>query len=266
MEQFRALMSKKVAGIPVLWIALAIAVVALYGALRLKPAPEESDDEPEGDEDTSGDIGDTSQPVFSATPVIMQPSGPSVASTPMEDTNDLWGRRAIEWLVANGHSLTLATTAITKYLAGETLSSTEGGARDKAVKQFGLPPEGLTPTSTAATPSPPASKQGTTPLWHTVRGQRDNTPGELARLYYGIANGDAIEIIRARNTTLTEPYRVGLKVRVPEYRDPKFYRSTAAVNTLYEIARKNGTTPQSVTALNPGMKFPVKAGTSVRIR
>lgn len=266
MDKFRELMGKKVAGIPVLWIALIIALVALYGALRLKPAAPEEEDIPEGDEDTDGDIGDTGQPVFSATPVVMQPSGPSVASTPMEDTNDLWGRRAVEWLIANGFSVTVATNAITKYLGGETLSVTEGQARDKAIKQFGIPPEGLVTTSTAATPSAPASAQGKAPTTHTVRGARDNTPAELARVYYGIANADMINLIDAANPTSTKPYRVGQRVRIPAMREPKYYRATAAVNTLYAIARKNGTDAAKVSELNPGMRFPVRVDTRVRVR
>jgi hypothetical protein len=184
----------------------------------------------------------------------------------MEDTNELWGRRAVEWLTANGFTLSMASTAVTKYLSGEPLSYQEGQARDKAVGHFGLPPEGLIPTSTSAAPTPPASKQGTPPCNHTVRGARDNQPAELARVYYGIANADAINLIESKNPTLTKPYRVGTVVRIPVYRDPKYYVATSACRTLYEIARKNGTTAAAVKELNPGKTFPVKVGTRVRVR
>lgn len=267
MASFEELAQKKVGGIPVLWIGIVIAAIALYGAFRLKPAPEVTEEDiaaEDAAEDEEGDF-DTDQPVFSATPVIMQPSGPSVASTPMEDTNELWGRRSIEWLTANGYSLTLATSAITKYLDGSTLSMQEAEARDKAVKQYGLPPEGLLPTKTAGDKSP-ASAQGVPPTRHTVRGERDNQPAELARVYYGINNADAINLIDAANPTVPKPYRVGQVVKIPEYRQPKYFKATSAVRSLYEIARKNGSTPQKIAELNPGMKFPVAVGTRVRIR
>jgi len=262
---FSELSSRKVAGVPIVWVAAIVMVALLYGAIRMKPAADVSGDPEESTEDESGDFN-TDQPVFAATPVIMQPSGPSVASTPMEDTNELWGRRAIEWLTANGFSLTMATTAVAKYLDGSALTFEEGRARDKAVAHFGLPPEGILTTSTGRAPESPASTQGTPPTTHTVRGSRDNTTAELARLYYGIANADAVNLIDAKNPTLVKPYPKGTRVRIPAFRQPRYYVATSATRTLYAIARKNGTTPQAVSELNPGMKFPVKVGTRVRVR
>lgn len=274
MEKFMAMMNRKVAGVPVMWIALLVALVALYAAVRMKGSGEEPGEETDpdaiaGDGDIESDLGiDSDQPVFKATPVIYQPSGGSVAATPQEDTNELWARRSIEWLTANGYTLTVATTAIAKYMDGDTLSVNEGAARDKAVKQFGLPPEGILPTSTAsaATPKPPASRQGTPPTTHTVKSSNDNQPGELARLYYGLDNADTRRQILAANTKVPNPFPVGAKVTIPKRVNPKYYRSTAATNTLYEIARKNGVSAPTVQALNPSMKFPVKAGTRVRVK
>lgn len=261
-------MQKKVAGIPVMWLALGIAVIAVYGALQLKATPDtpdETTDETGSDVEGDQDI-DTSQPVFQATPVITQPSGVSVAATPQQDTNELWGRRAIEWLTANGFTLQVASNAIDKYLNGQNLSYNEGQARDKAVGQFGLPPEGILPTTTSAAPVTPATTQGQPPLTHTVKNSRDNTSKELARIYYGLTNTAAVNLIDAANVGKPQPYPVGSKVRIPAWREPKFYRATAATRTLSAIARKNDTTSPKVQELNPRTHFPVKAGTRVRVR
>lgn len=260
-----ALMSRKVYGIPVVWIAAAVAVMALYGAFRLRPTPEPVAEEPTDDEDTAGyslDFAD--QPTFSATPTVTQPT-----ITP--DTNELWGRRAIEWLTSTGTTLSLATGAISKYLDGEPLSYAEAVARDRAVKQFGIPPEGLPPvTNNPSAPvyAGPATRQGVPPLFHTVKGKSDASTGALARLYYGMDTADTRNLINAHpsNAGKVSPYPVGAKIRVPAYHDPKFFRATSATNTLYAIAKKNGTTAAAVSNLNPGMVFPVKVGTRVRVR
>lgn len=261
------LADKKVAGIPVLYIALGIGVVALYGAIAMKPSEEPSVSEEDVEGDVEGDdAGDTSVPVFSATPVIYQPSGGSVASTPMEDTNELWGRRSIEWLVSNGSTLTVASNAIDKYLNGLEMSYQEAQARDKAVKQFGIPPEGILPTNSPSAPVRPASTQGTPPLTHRVVNTRDNTASELALIYYGRNGKDAVNLIDAANIGVPHPYKIGQGVKIPPYRNPKYYKATSATRTAGDIARKNGTTMQKIRELNQGMSFPVKAGTRVRVR
>lgn len=273
---YKALLSKKVAGVPVVWVLAVVAGIALYGALRLKrsPDPVEEPTDAAATDETGGDLPDTSQPVFHATPVIMQPSGvSSVASVPQDDTNELWASRAVQWLIAQGESYDVASSAITKFLGGETLSIEEGKARDRAIKQFGIPPEGLIagsvtkPVSTApAGYKGPATKQGVPPLTHTVKGTSDDSAAELARLYYGLDNADMIALIKQANTSVGKwPVPVGTAIRVPKSHRPKYYRATSAVNTLYRIARKNGTEPDRVAALNPGMNFPVKPGTRVRI-
>jgi hypothetical protein len=278
---FKSLTTKKISGIPVIYIVLGVAVVALYGAFKLKPSAPASDaaatDSPDIQTDTAVD---TSQPVFQATPTITQPSGVntgSVTSTPMADTDELWKRRCVEYLVGQGFTLDVATSAITKYLNGEVLTATEARARDAAVKQYGIPPESVpgtatepgTPTNIPTTPvySGPASKQGNPPTTHRVRGTSDDSFSELARLYYGMTSGGAVTLIAAYNPTLNRtPIPVGTKVFIPHLIEPRWYVATSANRNLYDIARKNGTTPQRVQGLNPGMHFPVKVGTRVRVR
>jgi LysM repeat protein len=285
MANIEALTSKKVGGIPVLYIVLGVAVVALYGALKVKPSTPAATDTTTP-QDTAGDLPDTNQPVFSATPTITQPSGvvTSVSATSGPDTDTLWSRRAIDYLRQNGFTLDVATSAINKYIAGEPLSATEASARDKAVAQFGLPPETVPDTSTipadpVVTSDPtqlpttpnyngPSSKQGVPPTHHTVKGTSDNTFAELATLYYGHTGDGDINLIRSRNPSFSRSATlpVGTVVSIPRLVSPKYYKATSATHTAVAIASKNGTTVERVRDLNPTVSFPVRVGTSVRVQ
>lgn len=269
-----SLTSKKVAGIPVIFLVLGVAVIALYGALRLKPSASLDEEIPVDDVAGDGDV-DTSQPVFAATPVIYQPSGvqTSVSSTPGPDSDDLWKRRAIDWLRQNGYTLDVATAAINKYLAGEMLSTTEAQARDAAVRQFGLPPEDVPSTSTEPKPTPttpnyngPAARQGTPPCRHIVKGTSDDSYGELAMIYYGHTGEGQIRLLKSYNPGVPAPFPKGKSIQIPRLVDPKYYTATSATRTASAIAQKNGTTAARVKNLNPEKNFPVRAGVRVRVR
>jgi len=256
--KWQELLSKKVAGIPVIWVVLVVAVVGLYAAIRLPRVEEPADEQ----DIPAGDSGDDGQPIFRAREDSS--TGLDSDSGTLEPTNAQWGRRAIEWLVANGATVSLASLAISKYLNSETLSQAEGALRDKAVKQFGLPPEDI-PTSNTLGYQGPASKQGEPPVTHVVRGKSDDTFAELAKLYYGMDNADTVILLMQANTTVTAPFSVGTRIRVVPYSQPRYYVATAATNTLYAIARKNSTTAQRIQALNPNTRFPVAVGHRVRI-
>ena len=286
MEKLNAIMSKKIAGIPVMAIAALFAGVILFYAIRMKPADtEEATDEsaPVEDDSVGGDPGDTSQPVFQANPTILQPSGvvtgsTSVTAIPQADSNDLWKERVLAELLNKGYSYNVAAGMVSKFLSGTSLSVEEAKVRDAAVKQYGMPPDGVefaadksaTTTqpvvpSVTPKPAPKAVRQGTPPLKHVVKNASDNTIPELALLYYGYVTTANKRKIAAANAMKSGPFPVGSKVQIPRDTDPKYYKSTAHVNTIHEIAKKNGTTAAALTKLNPKMKFPVKAGTSVRV-
>jgi hypothetical protein len=275
---FKSLTDKKVAGIPALYLILGVTVIALYGAIKIKPAPAPADAGADTGADTAGDLPDTSQPVFTATPTITQPSGvvTSVSAASGPDTDDLWKRRAIDYLRQNGYTLDLATSAINKYLDGQALTVTEAGARDKAVALFGLPPEGIpdtstTPRTTSLPTTPnyngPASRQGVPPITHIVRGKSDDSYDELSRLYYGRTGASENLLIRSYNPShLSGPFPVGTSIKIPRYVEPKWYNATSATRTAAAIAQKNGTTPRRIHDLNLRKQFPVRPGTRVRVR
>jgi hypothetical protein len=286
----RAAMAKRVAGIPVGIFALLFAGVILFFAIRMRSSTSAADTtatDPTVATD-GGNSDSTQQPDFVAKPVGSVTQEPATVDGNTPDTNDAWSRRAIVWLSApaQGYSVDVATSAITKYLNSEQLTVEETKARNQAITQFGYPPEipepgppaemPVDPPPTGGVPSgpagpgttnPPATKQGEPPLHHTVMGSRDNTPAELARVYYGTTNIDATEKIKAANTTLTPPYPVGTKVKIPENYQPHYFVATAHIDTQYEIAKRNSTTPAKIEALNPAIKhWPVKAGTRVRVK
>lgn len=261
---------KKVAGVPVVYAGAVLAAGGLYWAIKSKSTPAPSDGATAADSAGAGDTtGNTNQPDFVANNVpTVSGVGSSVTSATTQDTNDAWIRRAVEWLVQNGTPVGEASAALTAYVNGDPLSTDQGALRDKAVQQFGLPPETVPVNGQSAPPryNGPASSQGTPPLTHTVKGKSDNSAQELARLYYGLSNADSVRLIAAANPSLVEPYAVGAQVTVPKFHAPKFYKTTAATHSLYDVARKNGTTPAAISALNPGLQWPVKIGTRVRVK
>lgn len=274
MEKFKALLSRRFLGVPAGVFVLLGAAVVLFFAYRMRSSGDVTGVATATDATPAGDTGstdDTQQPDFSALPDAPSAT-PVVTTTATNDTNDLWQRRAITWLMSTGYSLQIATNSISKYLSGDPLTTEEGKARDAAVAQFGLPPESVpdviqkssNPTSSQGR-NTPATKQGEPPLNHKVVNGNDNTPSELAVLYYGTNDKDATSKIESANTTLVTPYAPGTSVHIPQSYYPHYYTATGHTKTIYEIARKNSTTPAKIEDLNPGMKFPVKVGTRVRV-
>lgn len=299
MEKVKAFLSQKVGGIPVGAIVAIIAGLGLYLAIRMpKGAPVPDPTVNPGDEVLANDGQSESQPAFKANTVLVS-SGATTTST-ATDTNTAWARRAKIWLTSQGVSIDLATRSIDNYINGVAQLADEVAVRDRAITQFGLPPEDfsyggiatpapadpvtgapdaggdvpalITPppanvtSGGVASVSPPAA-QGVPPLVHHVRNQRDNTAGPLALLYYN--NGDAAHLnkIKAANTDKPNPpWAVGQAVYIPEYVLEKFYVATQASRGANDIAAKNGITAAKLKALNPGKSFPVAVGTRVRVR
>lgn len=261
----KSLEGTKVAGVPLPFLLAALAGSLAYYALKIRKQPVPADTTGASPDATAtdaagGDTVGTNQPTFTA----IVPQG-TVSST-STDTNDAWVRRAVEWVVANHISdVGSASVALNKYVGSEQLTFDEGKIRDAAVGQFGLPPETV-PYGETGGYTGPASKQGTPPCAHTVKGKSDNTYQELALLYFGYASSDSVRAIQSANTGLSQPFAVGQVVQIPKFGAPKFYRATSAHRTLYDIARVNGDTPGQVVTLNPNMQFPVKVGTRVRVR
>lgn len=276
MNKIKAFLTKRIYGIPVGILFALFAGGLLYYAIKM-PAAEETVDETDTTEnDTAvetGDVeGDTTESGSSNVIFSASPTSQTIVAATATDTNQAWGQRVRAWIVQQGGSVEVAEAVVSKYLNGTSLTAAEAVWKDKAVVQFGFPPEDIdyAKSQTATTTyTGPASKQGTPPLTHTVKGTTDNTWFELSRLYYGTTDAEAIRLLHSANPGLqsstTKPFAVGTKVKIPKWHAPTWYRATTATRTAAAIAKKNGTTSGVIEALNPSLKFPVKAGTRVRV-
>lgn len=272
MASFNEIAQKKVAGIPVLYLAGAFVAILAIVAWKMKPSvpPEE----PTGDESTTpgnvptdeGDV-DYSGLATNGTVTVVQgnQNQDQAADAP---TNDDWERSAVDYLVsAKMATPGEAQSAINKYLEGANLSFDEGKLRDAAITKLKLPPEPL--HTIGSTGSEPAKKQaGTLPGTHIVKGPNDNTPGKLAVLYYG--NGDALHVNKIVSENLAlgpagATYNAGTKVHIPFYANPRYYTIDKSHVWPSQVAAKNGISYHQFTALNPGLVAPYKVGTKVRV-
>lgn len=114
-------------------------------------------------------VGDGSVGGF--TPTAPSGGNSSSVDTGVVATNEAWGVRAINWLIAEGYNGAVADSAIRKYLAGNdpAPSIQEFVLQTLALQHFGSPPNPLpppltpppsiTPTPTPTTP-PPATGGG----------------------------------------------------------------------------------------------------------
>lgn len=270
MEQLRNLMGKKVYGIPIVALVALFAAGVLWYAIRMPRVSDAESDSTEdiegdpGEEDIEGDYGNPRN-----TTTIFEVATDPTPDQPT-DTDDAWARRVIAWLTSQGSTATQATNAVQGYLAGESLSYESRSLINRAIEVFGLPPEGIPQSGGTKKYKGPATRAGTPPVTHTVKGTSDDSYPELATLYYGQATADAITLLRAAgdNPKLGNPktFPPGTSVYIPAWRKPRFFKATSAARTLYAIAKKNGTDTDSILALNPGMNFPVKVGKKVRVR
>jgi hypothetical protein len=262
-------LSRKIIGVPLLyWLAIFVLILA-YVAYRMRSAPS---DVPETADPSlapeNADESAASYDGFTAQPTPTYSSG--VAPSTTVETNESWAKKATEFVGASG----LATygdaqLAIQKYLNGDQLSFKEGQIRDAAIKQFGAPPEPVTVGGTDPKPvaAVTAKRQGTPPIYHTIKGAADNTYSELSQLYYGTIANDRIDLLQAANVSRGKsgPWPVGTRMMIPAYHAPKYYTSTKTINTLKEIAAKNSTSVTVLRILNDGIKDTLKTGTKVRV-
>lgn len=301
MEKLKALMSRKVAGIPVVALAALLMGALLYAAFKMKSSPEVEDptDASATDTDAEQSAGDgndvNEQPAFIVPGSRLNTGGidtgtvPEVPGMAVPTTNDLWKSEVQTWIASQGVSPVKAAAIVSNYFNGVSMAGEDSEWLNKAITKFGFPPEGapdyvsLPSSPTPEGPTPPAptleaqqvayaknhgGKQfsGGTGK-HFVQGSSDNTFAELARLYYGDVNG-AIRIkIQKYNAGYREPFPKHRVVYIPPEVPPRWYMipKTGRTDIRY-VAAKNGTTQDALRKLNPGYKWPGKRGTRVRVR
>lgn len=282
MERIKALMARKVFGIPVLYlVAVAVAVLG-YFAWKMKPATDKPEEETPSSDGSEGEQPLSGQPVFTSNPAptYVQPSG-DVSTEPSVDTNDKWLRRSIEWVAANkGVGVDEAQVALQAYLNGDQLSVRQGQIRDFAIAHFGLPPELVTsggtvdapvpvPIPDEPPPTPTPTPNAQPPTYYTTKS--GDTWTSVCRKFYGNGDNAHVDYLQSWNVRSGAPHsgamRAGIRLFVPNYQPPKYIKATATMRTAADIIKRNPplNSAAMLSELNDGMKFPVKVGTKVRV-
>ncbi len=276
MEKLKELFSKRVFGIPVLYIVGGI--VAIFGvvAWRMKPAAEPTDPSADiglegapgsGDSVTTGDAaGSVYDQLTTRGTVVVAPTPPE-STTATVKTNAQWISDGVQWLVANDKaSGTVANTALSKYVMGQDRSFDEETLVNLWYKQGGPPPDGV--DSPGKVGEKPAQKQFPAPPGvHTIQGTNDNDYTNILDLYYGGRHDQATyDLLQAANEPLglSGPWPIGTKINVPVYHTPKMYVLPSDM-TVTQICAKNGITPYQFNALNNTSKTQWKKGNTVRV-
>ena len=270
-----SVLRRRVAGIPVLYLAGGAVVILAVVAWRMRasnpetPSEDTGNDVPmETNQNDEAQLDSDGYAAFTAKGSITAAPPEKIETEKPEETNSTWLKKAVEARVKEGASAGTVQNALQAYLAGAQLTYAQGQERDRAIKTFGLPPNPPDQTNPVGAPAAPAKSQGPLPRGHKVTNGNDDTYAEIARIYYPTADSASVTLIANANRsrlTGTGPFSPGTIVQVPKYSVPKYYTSTKKTDTAAEIAKKNATSSSAIITLNPGMKFPVKAGTRVRV-
>ncbi len=273
---WKSFASKKVAGIPVLYLVAAAVVLFAVWAWKMKS----SGDEATGDENTTGDsvpesdadspAADYSGLTSGGTVTVVQQ--PTQEEESVKQTNDDWFRSAVTYLITDKKATPgEAQTAINNYLEGNDMTYEQGALRDAAIAKLGLPPERIATLGNVANKAEaPGQKQFSNfPGKHTVKGGNDNTPWKLSGIYYGTPNWDNANLISAANPKLGSPtttYNVGTVLTIPTQVQPSWVTTTSSMRHFKTVAAKNGTTVEVLRSLNPNKQEPFAVGVKIRVR
>lgn len=255
---FQEFAHKKVAGVPVIYLAGGFVVILAIVAWKLKPSTPPADTTPV---DTGGSAADNaidptdySGLATNGTVIVAPQSPPTDTPNSSITTNSDWVQQGVQWLVGQNKSDgTTAVTALSKYINDQDRTYDENTLINLWIKQAGPPPDGVAGTGTVG--SPPAKKQfDQPPGTHTVSNQNDNSLSAIATLYYGNGSSANVDLLQFANPPLAAAninLPVGTKVNVPVYHDPKYWTVTTKM-TWAQAASKNGITESQLKNLNNG--------------
>jgi hypothetical protein len=270
MANFQEIARKKVAGVPVIYLAAGAVVILAIVAYKMRPSSAPED--PTTGDPTEGGLAPTPNPYDSlssdGTVTVVQ-GGPSTVPDEEVSTNSTWVTKGAAWLVKNksvpGSD---AIAALNKYINGQDKSYDEKQWVDAVIAEYGAPPDGI--AEGGKTGYKPASTQGTPPTTHTVKGASDNTYGDIAALYYGHNDQPTFDLVQAANPNLglTGPFPVGTKINVPAYHVPSYYTVPSNVKSMTsaQVASKNGISVYQIEALNNTSKTTWTKGSRVRVK
>jgi hypothetical protein len=270
---FNEIASKKVAGIPVLYLAGGFVVILAVVAYRMKTTSGVAEPDTSNAEDAGAVAGesdaaaDYSGLATAGTVTVVQSAQNDIQKEVY--TNSDWEQDAIAYLVSEKSvSGVDAQVAVNKYLDGSDLTYEQKQWIDACIAKLKAPPDSVGAIGTIGTQ--PGQKQFSNfPGKHTVKNQNDNTPSKLAGLYYGSGSVDKARLIAGANSALGAPgvtYAPGTVVTIPAYHDPVWYKVTGRGDTTAKgVASRNGIMETTVRVLNTGHSEPYAKGSSVRI-
>ena len=140
-------LGKKVGGVPVLYIASAVAVIlAVLAWQTLHNKKQETTANttgaPTDAEIAAGEANKVPAIIYGS--VSSDPAGQLATTSSLDNssitTNDVWFHRAEAYLIAQGYTAGDAQLALQHYIQGADLSFEQGQMRDAAIKELGLPP------------------------------------------------------------------------------------------------------------------------------
>jgi len=268
---FQEIASKKIAGVPVLYVGAGAVIILAIVAWRMKATPDTNTDGVNPEDGTAGASGDTadtgsnagslagmSNPYSGFTTngtVVVAPAGTdSTEETVTVKTNEEWARQGAEWLTSEKDvSGTTAISALTKYVNGQDRSYDEQQLVNQVIKEKGQPPDPIAEGGNVGTQA--AQKQFSNfPGKHTIKGSSDDSFSEITQLYYNSASTDRVDLLQAANASLgitDGPWPIGTVITVPAYHAPVYYTvTTASGEDAQTIAKKNGLTLDQLAALN----------------
>lgn len=163
------ILKRKVAGVPVIYLALGFVLILAVVAWQMKPSADLAQDDADAEADAATPTGsDEVLPPMPSGTVVVQPRETEPEAAPYED-NSTWRRKAVTYLIGKGVSVGEAELAMQAYLAGNTLSFRQGELRDMAVKGVGLPPDDFQVGNVQPKPTvPPIRVPGPVPKPPTV--------------------------------------------------------------------------------------------------
>lgn len=271
-----AIASKRVAGIPVLYLIGAAVIVLAVLAWRMKPTAEDANADVVGDPSAASDLPQEGDDPYGSlatqgtVTVVQQPA--QTTPDPVVKTNETWARDGAEWIVQHptpeaNPTGAEAIAALNHFLQGEDLSFSETAIVNAVIREKGQPPEGVTVTGKVTNEAPAKRQFNNFPGQHKVVGANDNTFPKLAVLYYNSSSGETINLLAGVNPTLNSRANLapGTVVKIPLMRPPRYVTATNTMRNAPDIAKKNMLTVATLWAYNPGMVFPVKVGAKVRV-
>lgn len=140
--------SRKVAGIPVLYLAgggVAVLGVYAYTTSRASTSsPEAStgsaDTASENDAQSTADVSGELYPAANVGTVVAAPQPVAAVDNASIETNDEWLRKGVALLIASGTDPGDAQRALQAYLDEASLTYDQGQMRNRVIREYGLPP------------------------------------------------------------------------------------------------------------------------------